>query len=109
MFSGLPRKAVVSSCLHSLGAGKGFDMEWHEFDLPLDAARDILLESTWAILLHQVKSGHTGPAPVRNTVFPEGFPWLSGITSAKLRWEQLSAVRVPSSSLWRIACVCPGF
>ncbi|CAE7262448.1 unnamed protein product [Symbiodinium sp. CCMP2456] len=101
---GVSRRADLKSCLADACHAAGLTFRCHEVDIQRDEAQDVLSDSFWLRLLNQVRrheftiifmsppcstfsratfSNRSGPPPLRNSDWPEGFPWLSGTLKAK--------------------------
>ena len=100
LFCGLPRKADIREFLQKFASSDEFEFEIREVDIERSSDDDLAESSLWSDLLDQVKRGrwdvvvlsppcgtwsraryqwkvHPGPKPLRSSIWPLGFPWLS--------------------------------
>ncbi|CAE7799767.1 unnamed protein product [Symbiodinium sp. CCMP2592] len=103
LFAGESRRADLKSFLAAACEKAGLSFRYQEVDIG-ESAPDVLSDSFWLRLLNQVRRhefnllfmsppystfnratfvNRTGPPPLRNSDWPEGFPWLSGVWKSK--------------------------
>ncbi|CAE7250261.1 HET-E1 [Symbiodinium sp. CCMP2592] len=103
LFAGESRRADLKSFLAAACEKAGLSFRYQEVDIE-KSAPDVLSDSFWLRLLNQVRRhefnllfmsppystfnratfvNRTGPPPLRNSDWPEGFPWLSGVWKSK--------------------------
>ncbi|CAE7242293.1 unnamed protein product [Symbiodinium sp. CCMP2592] len=103
LFAGESRRADLKSFLAAACEKAGLSFRYQEVDIG-ESAPDVLSDSFWLRLLNQVRRhefnllfmsppystfnratfvNRTGPPPLRNSDWPEGFPWLSGVWKSR--------------------------
>ncbi|CAE7275366.1 unnamed protein product [Symbiodinium sp. CCMP2592] len=103
LFAGESRRADLKSFLAAACEKAGLSFRCQEVDIG-ESVPDALSDSFWLRLFNQVRRhefnlifmsppystftratfvNRTGPPPLRNSDWPEGFPWLSGVWKSK--------------------------
>ena len=82
LFCGLPRKAVLREFPQTFASSDEFELEIREVDIQRSSDDDLAESSLYLLDVLSPPCGtwsrvHPGPKPLRSSIWPLGFPWLS--------------------------------
>ena len=108
LFSGIQRDGDIAWHLREFSKIHDFQLEIDEWDVRREPSSDLSSAQSWDHILHKIRAEHYdvvmlsppcgsysrarhrslgkgGPVPLRSSMYPWGFPWLSASNGAKVQ------------------------